>query len=365
MKIILLLLGLSTLVFASINESLVCKKCHPIIYKEYYSSSHAKASIITNPINKAIWKLHPEYHDNNNSCSKCHSPNYKKAGKDVSISCIDCHNIKDVIEEEKSNKNIINTKERWFYSADISKKEEKNIEFKKQSSLFGLINETAGSAYHKIDYTNRGYYDGNICLGCHSHRLNKHGIDTLMLDAKIDKNDKESCISCHMPQIVGSKVTLYNSKTHAYHGIAGIHQMSEKMGEFVEFVVKKTDRGFNIKVINKANHALFGHPLRLGLLKVELISEGKTLKLKPYVFERTLSKDGKLSMSWDADDELSDTLLYGKKSIDYDIKLKKGDKVALTLGLYLIKPLLLEKFKLQNNKDAKRFRVLKKELFNF
>ena len=57
------LLSLIFLLFTGVlfaNESKVCQKWHPIIYDEYYESSHRKASIYNNPIHEAVWKLQPK-----------------------------------------------------------------------------------------------------------------------------------------------------------------------------------------------------------------------------------------------------------------------------------------------------------------
>ena len=362
--------------FAIVNESQVCQSCHPLIYNEYYESSHRKASTMNDPVYKAVWDRHPGKEKNEHTCAKCHSPSDKgvvatqvlvqNSIQQVSpISCVYCHSIKDVEEHNRSNTNIMNTKDKKFYSAESDRKAQDNVQFKSETSFFGLNQTRTGSAYHEIDYTNENYYTGNVCMGCHSHRLNEHGVDVYLLDAKIDETDEETCISCHMPQVPGSKVNLYDSGTHAYHGIAGIRQMSGSLGKYIDFKVEKKASGFNVQVTNKANHALFGHPLRAGILRVEILRGSKTIKLETFVFSRLLSKDGEIAMSWEADDTLSDTLLYAKKSLDYEAPLEPGDKVALTMGLYIVNPLLLESLDLQDVKEIQGLQVLKKELFEF
>ena len=38
---------------AGFGESKACQKCHPAIYDEFYTSSHRKSSIHSDPIHKA------------------------------------------------------------------------------------------------------------------------------------------------------------------------------------------------------------------------------------------------------------------------------------------------------------------------
>jgi formate-dependent nitrite reductase cytochrome c552 subunit len=186
-----------------------------------------------------------------------------------------------------------------------------------------------------------------------------------MLDAYIDKKDKHTCISCHMPQIMGSKTTLSNSKTHAFHGIAGIHQQTESLGQYIDFEIEKNLHGFNVKIINQANHALFGEAYREGILEVTILRAGKTLRLKPYIFTRIFAKDGKECMPFEATEVLKDTLIYAKKTINYDVKVQTGDKITLSLGIKLISDKAAKKLNLQDDKDLTKIKLLKVESFKF
>ena len=279
-------------IFAS--QSQICKKCHPIIYEEYYKSSHRNASVYNNPVHKAMWEAHPK-DERGYTCAKCHSPSDIKAlnsGKlerndaqiNEPISCVYCHTIKDIKEQDPSNTNVTTGKNREFYTAEKGKKGK--AEYEIRSSWFGLVSEPKSSPYHKIDYDNENYYSGNVCMGCHSHTNNEHGFDISMLDAVIDEKDKNSCITCHMPQVVGTKVTINETKTHAYHGIAGIYHDSKKMGEYIDLKLSKDKDGFAITVVNRSNHALFGQAFRQGVLKAELRRGGRIIKLDPFIFER-------------------------------------------------------------------------------
>lgn len=358
---------------ASANESKVCQKCHPIIFSEYYESSHRNASVYNNPIHKAMWDAHPK-DEKGYTCAKCHSPTDKEAltsGKlsksetqlEEPISCVYCHTIKDVKEGDSSNTNVLLDKQKEFYTAQEGKKGK--AEYKTQTSWFGLVKESKSSPYHKIDYDNKNYYNGNVCMGCHSHTNNEHSFDISMLDAVINEKDENSCVTCHMPQVLGTKVTINETKTHAYHGIAGIYHQSKNMGEYIDFKLTKDSSSFSVTVVNRSNHALFGQAFRQGILKAEIKRDGKTVKLKPFVFERILAKDGVEVMPWDAKETLKDTLIYAKRELIFNEVLKQGDVLTLTLGVQRISNDGAKKLKLEDNKELTKFRVLKSEQFNF
>ncbi|EDZ63722.1 hypothetical protein SMGD1_1272 [Sulfurimonas gotlandica GD1] len=368
-----LLLFITSLAYA--NESKVCQKCHPLIYEEYYESSHRKASTQNNPIHKALWDKHPKTPEGY-TCAKCHSPSDtelmktgllkdNKIQREEPISCVYCHTIKDVEEGSHSNSNITTNKQREFFTAEESKKGSAQATYETESSFFGLVKVSKNSPYHKIDYNNENFYSGNVCMGCHSHTNNDHSFDITMLDAMIDKNDKNTCVTCHMPQVSGTKVTNIESKTHAYHGIAGIYHMNNSMGEYIEFKVDKKENSFSVNVINKSNHALFGQSFRQGVLKVNILRDSKLIALEPFIFTRVLGKDGKEVMPWLANETLKDSLIYAKKEILFNYSLKDGDKVTITLGVKRISDEAAKKLNLQDNKDVTKLRVLKSESFKY
>ena len=378
LKYLLLLFALWTLhisLFAASNESKICQQCHPVIYNEYYDSSHRKASVVNNPVHKAYWEKHPK-DEKGYTCAKCHSPTDKKVMEtgvlvenDIQrhepISCVFCHTIKDVDSGEMSNTNINTGKMKEFYTAEKSRKGTKTAEFETESSWFGLVKKPKNSPYHKIDYNNENYYNGNVCMGCHSHTNNEHDFDIVMLDALIKKDDKNTCVTCHMPQVLGSKVTINESKTHAFHGIAGIYHMNKEMGKYIDFNVSKTNTGFTVDVINQANHALFGQALREGRLKASIEREGKTINLEPFIFTRILSKDGKETMPWNATGTLKDTLIYSHKNADFNTTLQAGDVLTLTLGVQLLTDKGAKSLGLEDNKEVSKFRILKTEKLKF
>ena len=361
------------------NESKVCQKCHPIIYEEYYKSSHRKASTINNSVHKALWETtHPKVKEGY-TCAKCHSPSDLKAlnkgiledneiQREEPISCVYCHSIKMIDEDDESNTNVLSGKTREFYTAELPKKGKNKASYETKTSWFGLVKESRNSPYHKIDYNNENFYSGNVCMGCHSHVNNKHNFDISMLDAVIGENDKNTCITCHMPQVSGTKVTINETKTHAYHGIAGIYHMNKEMGKYIDFQVNKSKSGFNVRVLNRSNHALFGQSFREGVLDVSIIRDAKEIKLKPFIFTRVLGRDGEELKAKDifmANETIRDTLVYAKKDIIYSQKLHLGDKLKVTLSVRRLSIMTAKELGLENEVDVVKKRVLKTQTFNF
>ncbi len=370
-KIALLFLTFTLTLLALDNESKICQKCHPIIYDEYYDSSHRKSSVYNNPIHQAYWDKHPK-DEKGYTCAKCHTPTdhkvlergvleKNKVQVEEPISCVFCHTIKDVNEGEHSNSNISSGEHKEFFTAEKSLRNSEKAEFKTQTSFFGLVKTSTSSPYHKIDYNNENYYNGNVCMGCHSHTNNEHGFDTAMLDAVIDDKDKNSCVTCHMPQVMGSKVSLSDSRTHAFHGMAGIYHMNSEMGKYIDFELKEDSSGFSVTVVNKSNHALFGQALREGILKTTIMRNGKEIKLHEFSFIRILGKEGKEVMPWAANETLKDTLIYASREVKFTRHLEKGDVLILKLGVQLLSDAGAVSLNLQDNKEVTKFRVLKSQ----
>jgi DNA-directed RNA polymerase subunit RPC12/RpoP len=164
-------------------ENTTCKSCHPIIFEEYQKSIHSKSSIYKDAVHKAVWDKHPAKEKGDYKCAKCHTPSdhdvmsgkSKLSDNEIQrtepISCQQCHKIESVEKHTKANKNILTTKPKTFFAADKALKGTK-VEFKEESSFFGMLTKKTGSPYHDIDYSNEGYYNGDSCMGCHSHKQN-------------------------------------------------------------------------------------------------------------------------------------------------------------------------------------------------
>ncbi len=356
-------------------ENTTCKKCHPVIYKEYQNSMHANASIYKDMAHKAVWDMHPAKKKGNYKCAKCHTPadhdlveSKSKLSKNSiqtnePISCQTCHKIKSIHKDKRANKNIYTDKDRYFFSADKTKKGKKVI-FKEQKSLFGLFTTTTGSPYHDIDYSNEIFYNGDVCLGCHEHKANSRGF--LVCDMGIEsKNSKQNCITCHMPRVKGSFVELKDSRTHASHR-ASIHSSDlSHLAKHIKLSLSKKSSGFEIDIKNEANHTLFFQPLRLNQLQVTIERKGKEIDLEPITFIKIIGSNDKPSMPWLATMVIKDDLIkaHEKRKVRFSADLQKGDNVVAKFGYYLVNPKSAKKLDIKDS-DLTKFRVLNKRRFH-
>ena len=367
----LLFLGLSILSFATLDNT-TCKKCHPIISTEYQKSMHAKASVFKDPVHKAVWDKHPAKTKGNYKCAKCHTPSDKallaKGGLPIQnevqltepISCQLCHKIQSIEKHTKANKNILSLKEKTFFSADKALKGQK-VTFKEKSHFLGLFKTKVGSPYHDIDYSNALFYNGNICMGCHSHKQNSQGFAVCDMEIK-QGNSKETCISCHMPQVKGSLANQKQSTTHAYHG-HNIHTITPTtLSKYIKLSLSQKDNGFEIAIKNEATHTLFSQPLRLNQLKVQIERKGKNIPLETKSFVKIIGKDGKPAMPWLANEVLKNTLIKAleTRKVNYHTPLQKGDVVILEFGYHVVNPKSAKKLGITDN-DATKFIVLTKK----
>jgi hypothetical protein len=341
-----------------------CKKCHPIIYKEFQDSMHKRSTIYEDKVHKAVWDKHPAKAKGNYKCSKCHTPDVADVkGTHQGITCISCHTIIDVKEHTKANENIYTKEAKTFYSAQPGRESEKVV-YKTTTTWYGN-KTTVGSAYHDIDYRNKNYYNGNMCMGCHSHKQNAHNFSVCDTEDEGAKNTKTNCITCHMPQVGGSATTVRQSNTHAFHGFAGSIIKPEMLNKYVALDFEKSTDGFNISIKNAAPHNLMTHPLRVVQLRVNLIRGDKHTPLKTETFVKVIGKDNKPSMPWVATEVVKDTMIKANETrvVSYDTALKSGDKVEAILGYYIVNPKALKKLDLDGEKELHKFTVLKSKYF--
>ncbi len=359
-----------------------CKGCHPIIYNEYYGSAHRKSSIFEDGIHKAIWDKHPDKAKNKYTCNECHTPsdtritdalnkeqnampNKDMAQAEEAISCVYCHSISNIEKHaEPHDKNILTKESKMIFAANKDNRNGKII-FKEESSFFGMFKKKTGSPFHNIDYTNKNYYTGKMCMGCHAHFENSHGQNVCTIDETGASNEEKNCITCHMPQVQGSATTIKITKKHTFHGFAGTRNKPEMLAKYLTYNFEKTVSGFNITIKNLATHNLLLHPLRLGKLNVRVNNGTETIKLKSTPFFRILGRDGKPAMPWLATEVFKDTMLKAGESrtIKYDTVLNSGDIVEVEFGYYLVNPKMHKKLNLENSQEATKFNILKTKFF--
>ncbi len=369
MKKVYLFLALSLSLFANdavhqYAKSEECKACHTTIYDEFYSSMHANSIPQKDPIHNAIWQKHPHNKKQKRySCGKCHTPAANNLDKMLTkgkhalpdaqnithtegISCAYCHRIKSIELHKQTNTNVMTNTPKTY---------------------FGTRKETIESPFHSIvSDGNEIFKNGNVCIGCHSHKQNSHGLNVCSTNIDNEMNGA-NCVSCHMPQVKGSVSVLDDSKTHAFHGFAGSHFHSDMLTQYVDLSILRNIDNFIVNVDNRTSHALLLHPLRVAVLKVSVTRDGKTTPFKNEVFVRVIGKDGKPAMPWVADTTIKDTMIQAneKRSIKYNFKLQKGDKVDVALGWFLVNPKAIKKLNLQDDKMATEFHLFKKQSFTF
>ncbi len=369
---------LNLFAISQFESSQTCKVCHPIIYNEHFNSAHSKASVFKDPIHNAVWNIHPAKAKEKYKCAKCHTPNDKtiitalkdgtsalpkrNKAQQEGVSCASCHNIKDVETHVKANKNIITSSKKKLFSARVS---EKNNADKKYSLKITWLGTTRnGSPFHDIDFTNKNFYNGNVCTGCHSHKQNEHKLDVCNMNLHKNKNtEKENCITCHMPEVQGSFSTLKSSKTHRYHGFTGTMHKPHMLTKYVKLELKQTLDGFDIIITNKANHDLLLHPLRVGELQINIQRDTKKIKLKPVKFIRIIGKYNKTSMPWMATKVLKNNQIKAKEKrvIHFKKKLLIGDNVEIKLGHHIVNPKAAKKLGLDTHKKLTRFTLFKQK----
>ena len=365
MKKLLYVLALCSLLFATHSETASCKKCHPTIAQEFESSMHKKSSIHEDKVHKAIWDIHPAKAKDNYKCAKCHTPNASsREDTHKGITCISCHTIKSIEKHDKSNKNIYETKAKTFYSAEAGREKEK-VTYKTTTTWWGQ-KTTLGSAYHDIDYTNKKFYNGSICMGCHSHKQNSKKFTICETEESGAKKKSENCITCHMPKILGTATTVRISEKHAFHGFAGARVKPTMLSKHILLNFVNSTSGFDISVENKSPHNLLTHPLRVVQLRVTLIRGNKHTSLKTHSFMKILGTKGKPSMPWLATEIVKDNMIKAeeKRVLHFDETLKSGDKIEVVLGFYIVNPKALKKLKLENDKELSKFTVLKSQHFS-
>jgi hypothetical protein len=339
-----------------------CKECHPKIYEEYTASQHNNATIFKDPIHASVWKKHPKnLKKQQYGCGKCHTPaadnldamltKGKKALPDPenathneAIACAYCHRIKDIELHATTNTNVIDPKEKRYY---------------------GTLKAQMASPFHAIATKGNDHMaNGNVCIGCHSHKKNKWGLNVCSTNIA-NEMDGANCVSCHMPQVEGSVSVLNETKSHAFHGFPGSHSNAQMLERYIDLSIVRNIDDFIINIDNRTSHALMLHPLRLVKLKVRVVRAQETIALDDAVFARVIGKDGKPAMPWAADSEVMNTMIQHneKRSVDYGFRLKKGDRVEAVLGYYLVNPKVIGKLGLENDKTATTFHTLKTATF--
>jgi len=383
LRIFLLFIATIPLFAQTFAPSKVCKKCHPLIYREYSQSMHRNASVANDPVHRAIWQKHPLRAKQKYACAVCHTPTDTElikaleAGKPAlptanaiqttePIGCATCHRIEAVETHFKQNKNRYSSQPRYYFAAKAGKTANEVVKFHQKSGFFGLFRSIDGSPFHTIDYTNAGFANGQMCLGCHDHKRNAKKVAICAMERKSQPDAKQNCITCHMPQVPGSFTTIAQSTTHAYHGFAGLHIGAHLLGDTIRLNASLKQGRLQVTVENRADHKLFAHPLRLGELRVQIERNGKTLTPHPIRLFTILGAHGKPAMPWMADTILkSQSIEAGAtKHYTFDTTIHPGDTVTVTLGYHIVNPKAAKKLGIDQS-DLTAFKPLVSKTFEF
>lgn len=357
--ILVSLLLFSTTLFAKFASNESCTVCHPLIAKEYQKAMHSKATIFKDPVHKAAWEKSPAFEKNFYDCGRCHTPadtdmmeyldknlsvipDIKNRAQNDAVSCSYCHRIKDIKKAEVQNYNITNTKEHLYY---------------------GNLKNPKENLFHK-SASNKGFKNGNMCVGCHSHFKNKQGINVCSTNQE-NELDSANCVSCHMPKADGPPSTTMNRKKHAYHGFAGIHNDMVMMNKYVEIEILKGVDRFFIAINSRIPHALTLHPMRDMQLKVSVVRDGKRKTFKVQNFTRSLGNDENVTLPWKATKIIKNTSIKAneKRVSTYMYALEKGDVVTARVGYYLMNEGIRKTLGLKKDKKLQKFKLLKHKIF--
>ncbi len=318
-----------------------CKECHPKIYDEYMHSWHSKG-YFNNKLHRAVADKVPVY-----DCAKCHmpaAPDREKLASGASepkaiykedsdaVSCFYCHQIAFVKEAHLSN-NIILAKQAQGY----------------KPSLFGSLQNPDSSDKHSMVHS--PIYDKYACIGCHSHKRNKHGV--LIFEATKPGEDSKECIKCHMPYESGGveKMNRRARSRHRSHYFKGVHDAKMRQ-KSVDIKITPSKERLKITLTNKMGHPLIIQAARQMYLHTQIFRDGKAIwssfKKSPqedkkalFVTDYLLADGKEAPVPYFATKKGFSNNLKAKKSLNLEYKipsLKKGDKIVSALYVELAKP---------------------------
>jgi len=348
-----------------------CSECHPKIYKEYMTSQHANATIYKDKIHGAVYNLHPQHWKlEKYRCGKCHTPTAdnlkellksnngvipdpKNETQNEAVACAYCHRIQDTTMGKAMGKNIVSKDERVYFTNKSN---------------------PGTSPFHGIKTNKEVFKDGKMCLGCHARKANKKDFDVCETDIN-QKAPKKNCIECHMHKVEGAPAVDSKAKTHTYHGFPGIHGDLSHLSQYIGMEISSSadKKTFTVVVDHQAPHSSQLHPLRMGKLVVSVKRGDKVIEMEPRELVKLIGSKHKgktiaapyQTPPWLATQIIKDTRIPANtaKAYPYKLELQSGDVITAKFGYLLVKPNVLEKFDLQDNKEAKKFRVIKEKSY--
>jgi len=311
-----------------------CKECHEAIYEEYQESAHARSYFSDELHRKIAQKADPDRYE----CAPCHMPAVKnldslvtgqarpdprdKRAKD-GVSCYFCHTIAYVKKAHRFN---INTQARQAKGY--------------KPSFFGSLFNPDESDKHSS--LKSPIYQDNVCMGCHSHKVNENNVTVFRVMGPTDTS--RGCVRCHMPKIPGGveKMNKKDRSEHYSHNFPGIRDLKFAEKGY-EIRVEKESGGIAVTLVNKMPHPMIIQPARAKYMVIEVKRDGKRVwrnyKTNPEedskaYFVMHFFKEGKAVAFPSHATSVKANNLQGKeeRTLHYEIpELKKGDEVSISL----------------------------------
>jgi hypothetical protein len=313
------------------QESGQCASCHPQIFKEWQESFHAKSSVHTDSAHNAVYQAFskfltskgkkPNYH-----CANCHAPmsdnlkelmsgdalpDSKNASQVAGVGCTFCHRIEAINPGENFNQYRLNKDGAYHIGRAV----------------------TAQPKAHKIAESPL-FTDGEVCMGCHGHKLNSHETPICLMTDE----GKSNCITCHLPKVAGSPTVGADATTHFSHTMAGGHDLA-MLQQAADLEIKVQGKGMERQVVvtvqNKTEHTFPStNPMRMAFIKVQAKDKNGTVLWEN--FKKDPLKEDRQAVFFKAfkAGEQVGVPSWQAESLAFDTRLKRGESKVLTYPLY-------------------------------
>ncbi len=340
MKILFFVLILIISVQAKYLDNYSCQECHEKIYEEFQSSYHAK-SYFTDELHR---KIADAVDTKTYVCATCHMPM--------------ANNLKELIDgqarPDKNNKTHTDGVSCFFCHtiAFVKKSHQFNINIKARQAkgykptLYGRLEKPDDSDKHSS--VKNPVYAKNVCIGCHSHKLNDNNVTIFQAIEK--DQDSIECIKCHMPKVDGGveKMDKRTRGEHVSHKFPGIHDKIFR-ATGVDINITTQEKKLLITLKNKMAHPIIIQPARVKFLKIKILRKDKIIwqnyqkepsEDKQAYFAYHFTKNGKkITIPATATKGYVNNLnAKTTKVLSYNIpKLQKGDIIIVQFYVRLAK----------------------------
>lgn len=341
-----------------------CKECHETIYEEYSHSAHARSYFTDELHRKVANASNPKTY----ACAPCHMPaagdvedlvagRRRPDPRDVrerdGVSCFFCHTIAYVKKAHHFNLNLPARQAEGY-----------------KPSLFGsLVNPDDSDKHSSLDSP---IYLDNVCMGCHSHKVNENNVT--IFRAMHPTDNSRGCVRCHMPKVPGGaeKHNNRNRSEHRSHRFLGIRDEKFRATGY-EIHLQKTGEGIDLTLTNRMPHPMIIQPARAKYLEIVVTRNGRVVwrnyhkrpsEDRQGYFAYRFFKEGKPIIIPTPATSAKVNNLLGKESriLHYKIPgLKKGDRVSVTLYARLAKAECLKVLTLEERSFTTPIRIKRVE----